>query len=247
MQSGVDGILGIDAVQKTAPNSSFDFGNIFLYIIIFAVIYSFIYAYWVITQNIKIRNMKKNGVLLEIVLEKDTETNHLSVEQMWAAFYNGLYIPWYRRLFKPQPHMTFEIKSENTEAKSKKEITFNFWVLEEYKGMMKQRLLSLYPKAQISEVTKDYMPNLDDPMRIVEIQQYGLKEDNAFSLKIFKDFEADPLTSITSAMSELDNTEVAVVQMIIRPTDPRWRSKAEAVLHRYERTGKKPKKIIKSM
>lgn len=228
--------------NTSSQSSSGDIQTILLIVFVAIMIYSIIYLYWYITQNIKIKNMNKNGVLLEIVMEKDTETKHISVEQMWAAFYHGLYVPWYRRLFKPQPYMTFEIKSENTQANSKQEITFNIFVLEEYKSMIKQRLMGIYPKAQITEVKKDYMDEIDDDMRVVAIQNYGLSADNAFSLRVFDDFEADPLTSITSAMSGLDNKEIAVVQIMLRPLDPKWRKRAERVLNSYEKTGKKPRK-----
>lgn len=233
----------IEGMSATGEKASFfTLTNIMTIVVIGIIIYTAIYLYWVISQNMRIKKMNKNGVLLEIMVEKDTETKHISVEQMWAAFYHGLYIPWYRRLFRPQPYMSFEIKSENTQSDNKKEITFNFWVLEEYKDMIKQRLLGLYPKIQINEVKKDYMPTNDDDMRVVAIQQFGLREDNAFALKIFQDFEADPLTSITSAMSSLENKEVAVVQMLARPLDAKWRRKAERVLTKYEKTGKKPHK-----
>ena len=223
--------------------NEFEYGGLVILGIILIALYAITYIIWILTENKRIRRMTETGVLLEVVLEKDTETEHLSVEQMWSAFHSGLYIPWYKRPFKPQPYITFEIKSENTVSKSKKEITFNFWVPEDFKSMIKQRILGLYPKAQISELQEDYIPSADDRMRVVETVEMGLKSDSAFSISIFKDFKSDPLSSITAAMTSLENREIAVVQILARPLSPRWRAKAERTLMRYEKSGRKPTKL----
>ena len=204
------------------------------------------YLAWYLITMQQMKAMSEEASLLEVVLEKDTETNHLSVEQMWASFYSGLYIPWYKRPFQPQPHITFEIKSEHTVSKKKKEITFNFWVPQSFESMIRQRILGLYPKAQVRTLDlerDDYIPNEDDTIRAVETAELGLREDSAFSIKLFKDFEADPLSSITSSMSQLENKEIAVIQMVMRPLSPSWKRKAERILVKYERTGKRPNRI----
>lgn len=236
--------LNIDKVTDVAQQAGngFDFSGLIYLIIGIILLFSILYTMWVIYQNALVKQLTQTGVLMEVVLEKDTETIHLSVDQMWSSFYSGLYIPWYKRPFKPQPYITFEIKSENTVSRSKKEITFNFWVPEDYKTMIKQRILGLYPKAQINEI-EDYIPEENDRMRVIETAQLGLKEDSAFSIKLFDDFNADPLSSITSAMTELENREIAIVQLFTRPTSPSWRKKAEKTLLRYEKTGKKPTRI----
>ena len=189
--------------------------------------------------------MTKTGVILEVILEKDTEKEPFSVEQLWASFH-GLYIPWYRRLGRAQPYISFEIKSENNMSQKKKEITFNFWVPDAYKKFLKQRILGLYPNAQVNELdpkSKDYIPDENDQFRVVETAEIGLFEHSAFSIKTFSDYDSDPLTAITSAMTELDNREIAVVQVVTRPMDIKWRRKASRVLTRFERTGRKPSKL----
>lgn len=220
--------------------SDFQYGGWILLAAVFLILYVICYVSWLHFQNARIKQMTQRGVLLEVVLEKDTETKHLAVEQMWAAFHSGLYIPWHKRIGKPQPYITFEIKSEHTAAKDKNEISFNFWMPEEYKSLIKQRILSLYPAAQIRELEEDYIPEEDDRMRVIETVELGLKDDSAFAVKIFDNYDADPLSSITAAMTELENKEIAVVQVVTRPLSPSWRAKAERKLIRYERTGKKP-------
>jgi hypothetical protein len=187
--------------------------------------------------------MNKTGVLLEVVLEKDTEKDPFSIEQLWTSFH-GLYLPWYKRFTKAQPYISFEIKSENDMSKKKKEITFNFWVPEDHKLFLKQKIMGIYPNAQITELKQDYIPEEDDRLRVIETAEIGLEHDSAFSLKTFKDYESsDPLTSITASLTELENREIAIVQVVARPHDPKWRKRAARILARFERTGRRPAKL----
>jgi len=221
----------------------FSFQTFAIIVTVFVFLYVVLFTAWVFYQNHLIKKMAKTGVLLEVLLEKDTETNPFSIEQFWASFH-GLYLPWYKRLFSAQPYLSFEIKSENDLSKRKREITFNFWVPEEYVSMVKNRLLGLYPNAQIRELKQDYIPDKTDTMRIIETAELGLKEDSAFSIKTFNDFkDTDPLASITSALTELENREIAVVQVLARPHTGKWRRRAERVLERYERNGRKPSNL----
>jgi hypothetical protein len=204
------------------------------------VVFSVLYAIWISFQNRLIKQMGNTGILLEVVLEKDTEKDPFSMEQVWSTFHGGMYIPWYKRIFKAQPYITFEIKSENDAAKKKKEITFNFWVPRIHENLVRSRILGLYHNAQINVVKNDYIPDENDRMRVIATAELGLREHSAFSLRTFEDYTADPLQSITSVMTELENKEIAVVQVIARPYHPSWRKRAARVLERYEKTGKKP-------
>lgn len=214
-------------------------------LIVIGVVFSLtvLYCIWLLWQNILIRNMTQTGTLLEVVLEKDTETTPLQVEQMWSSFYNGLYLPWFKRIGKAQPYMTFEIKSEHDNSKHKKEITFNIWVPSQYSSLIRQRITSLYKNAQVQVLRQDYIPDIDNGVHVIETAELGLADDSAFSIKTLKDFEEDPLNAITSAMSDMDNREIAIVQVVARPIAKKWRRKAERVLNRYEKTGKKPTKL----
>lgn len=207
--------------------------------------YVFLHLMWIIYQNMKMKKKAKTGVVLEIVLEKDTDTTPMDVEQMWAAFYSGLMLPWYKRMFSPQPYISFEVKSENTTKNGRKinEITFNIWVPEEYESMIESRLLTTYPKAQIKRVENDYMPEENDAYRVFETAEIGLEEHSIFSIRTLEKYEPDPLSSITSAMSNLKNRELAIVQVVTKPLPKKWRVNARKKLERYEKTKRKPNKL----
>jgi len=219
--------------------------TISLIVIGFIAVITFIYLLWVLFQNVLVRNLTQSGVLLEIVLEKDTETTPAMVEQMWSSFYNGLYLPWYRRILRAQPYLSFEIKSENDNSKKTKEITFNIWVPTRYASLVKQRISSLYHNAQINTLdpNQDYIPSHDSDVHIIETAEMGLSDDNAFAIKTLQNFDEDPLNAITAAMSDMDNREIAVVQVMARPMSKKWRKNATRKLHRFEKTGRKPTRL----
>jgi hypothetical protein len=220
--------------------------NYVLWISIGIILYAGFYIAWVLYQNRLMRKLAETGILLEVVLEKDSEVNPFDIEQLWTNFH-GFYLPWYRRLFKAQPYLSFEIKSEHSLKRGKriKEITFNFWIPEEYRSMVEDRIRASYPTAQISLLgkDKDYMPNQFDTDRVIETAELGLREHSAFSIKTFEDYESDPLTSITSSLSSIEEQEIAIIQVVTRPISRSWNERAHRVLARYERSSRKPNKL----
>lgn len=211
--------------------------------LIFAMVYTTLHVLWILYQNSLVKKMIKTGVILEVVLEKDTDLSPTAIEQMWSSFHSGLYLPWYKRLNKPQPYISFEIKSENSMFKKKKEITFNIWVPENYKNLVKSTVMSFYSKAQINEIKEDYIPHQEDKMRVFETAELGLEEHSAFAIKMLENYETDPLSSITASMTDLQNREIAVVQLVARPISKKWRLRAQRVLERYEKSGRRPNKL----
>lgn len=225
-----------------------------LWLGVLAVILYYIgFAVWYHLVKKATLEMVQNGVLLEIRFERDSEVSVFEVEQMWQNFYAALYIPWKKRLFKPQPHITFEIKSEHDKEKEVKNgfmkergvknITFNMWIPERYVDIIKNRISTTYPKAQFRILTEDYIPERNDPFRIIHVEELGLANDSSFSIKQLKNFDVDPLTSITNSVSSLHNMETAIIQLIARPVAPSWRKQAEKTLAAYQKSGRMPSKM----
>lgn len=209
------------------------------------VVYSILHIVWIVYQNRKMREMSQGGTILEVTIEKDTELEPFAVEQMWSTFH--YYKPWHKRLKSAQPYLSFEIKSENSlnKGKKKREISFNFWVPDVYKNLVKDRLQATYPKAQIKELSmdQDYIPDMETSDLLIETAELGLREDSAFSIKTFKDLKVDPLASIMSSLSTLEEGEVSVVQVMARPTSHKWNRASARILAKYEKTKKKPSRL----
>lgn len=188
----------------------------------------------------------KDGVILEVSVDKHAEQDPFAIEQLWNEFH-GMRLNWFQALTKSQPFFAFEIKSENSKTKKRKEITFNIWVQREHVRFFKQRLAAYYRNAVIRELEEDYIPFDEELVEnggwlYVETAELSLREDSAFNIDTFDNFETDPLLSLTHAMSEVNNREKMIVQIVAQPESHRWRKRAIRILNRYERTNKKPKK-----
>lgn len=226
---------------------SYDFGS-WIPIIIYStigiiVISTIIHIIWIIHQNKLMKESSKNGVLLKVLLEKDSEVTPFEISQMWTSFHS--YLPWYKRFKKSQDYFSFEISSTNhlKNGDKKKLITFNFWVPEDMVELVEERLKATYRYCEVERLHDDYIPSPEDPDLAFEAAELTLREDNAFSIKQFQDIEVDPLSSILSSLSTVNENEMAVIQVMMRPASYKWNGRAAKTLARYEKTKKKPKKM----
>jgi len=83
-------------------------------------------------------------------------------------------------------------------------------------GLVEKQILGFWPKAQIQPV-QDY--NIFNPAGISIGSQAHLAKTVILPIKTYQDFEADPLSSITSVLTKLEREEEgAAVQIILRPS-----------------------------
>lgn len=166
---------------------SYDFGSwipIIIYLSIGVIVVStIIHILWIIYQNKLMKESSNNGVLLKVLLEKDSEVTPFEISQMWTSFHS--YLPWYKRLKKSQDYFSFEISSTNhlKNGDKKKLITFNFWVPEDMVELVEERLKATYRYCEVERLHDDYIPTPDDPDLTFEAAELTLREDNAFSIK----------------------------------------------------------------
>jgi len=85
---------------------------------------------------------------------------------------------------------------------------------------LESQIYGQYPSAHITKVS-DYVP-AEFKHGYFKTATMHLTKPNFFPLKSFKDFEIDPLSSITSALSEVGVGEHVWVQLIIKPIPDVW-------------------------
>jgi len=213
-------------------------------VVFLLILYSIVHILWVMRENKLMRKNAETGRILQVLIEADSDVDILEVEQMWNSFYN--YLP--RGIFnkRSQNFLSFEVAATNklVEGESLKEITFNFWAPDNMVDLIKERVNSSYPFASIRELPehKDHIPNLDTD-NVVDAVKLTLEDSSAFSIRQLEDLEVDPLQSIMGPMSSVNQDETAVLQVMLRPTSPKWNKRSEAILKRYEKTKKKPSKL----
>lgn len=83
------------------------------------------------------------------------------------------------------------------------------------------QIYAQYPNSQIN-IVSDYTPHVNLENLSYEIATLTLSKEDFFPIKSFRDMESDPLSSITSVLSQVENNEEMMVQYLIKPIGDVW-------------------------
>lgn len=101
-------------------------------------------------------------------------------------------------------------------------IKFIVWMPKEYQDSFDKTISSFYPGCSTEEIT---------PPKMLEAGKYGyggyfvLSKDDAFPIKNYEKFEADPMDSILSSFSRVRKDEKLQLQILIKPISEKWQWK----------------------
>ncbi len=137
------------------------------------------------------------------------------MNQIYKNFYS---VSWKARLsyFLWQPYVWCEMLVE------KEIITFNLAVPDEYTETFEKIISSFYPWSVIDVI---------DPPKLLEAGKYmnwgyiELTKEDAFPLKTYENFEADPMDWILSAFARVDADEKLVLQILAQPLSDKRQKK----------------------
>ncbi len=130
--------------------------------------------------------------------------------------------------------LSLEIVAQN------KMIYFYVVVPQYLQQFIEQQIQAQYPHSQIEQV-EDY--NIFIPNGQTSSAYLKLTKSDVFPFKTFRKMEADPLNALTNILSKLNENEGAVIQLIIRPANKNWSSKARKVSDQVL-SGKKIKEAV---
>jgi len=105
--------------------------------------------------------------------------------------------------------------------------------------MVEKQILGSYQDAEVKQVN-DY--NIFDTNTQVEYTRLELEEENYFPVRTAEGFEGDPLSNLLSSLSKMSQGEGAMVQIIITPTDNKWRKNGEKYIGKIESNNADPEK-----
>lgn len=157
-------------------------------------------------------NFNEDRVLCRLLIPKNNEKTPAAAELFFAALH-GVYTSSSRI----QPIMSFEMVSIN------KYIQFYFEVPKYLKEFVEGQMYAQYPNVEIS-VVEDYVKHTPDKFSVGS-ELLTTKED-VFPIKTFQSFEADPLSGITSILSQLGPSEELWIQICIAPVKDTWQKKS---------------------
>lgn len=118
-----------------------------------------------------------------------------------------------------QEHISFEIAASGEQG-----IRFYVVVPNTILRFVEGQIYAQYPNSQIKVVT-DYTQAVNPKHCSYTIGSVKLSKPVYFPIKAFRDLELDPLSSVTSAMSSIEEGENVWFQVICRPIPDDWQQK----------------------
>ncbi len=180
----------------------------------------FSYLFW---KKSKERHEKAlDTSLLEVSLPRDNEIKIDAAEQLFSSLISikgtkGMF--WFLKV--PQS-ISFEIVGRF------QDIRFYVGVPNKLRDLVEKQIHGAYPDAQIL-VVEDY--NLfDNPEGKVAHATLELGKASYLPIKTYRDLPIDPLSSITSTIAKMQQGEGAAIQLIITPTDDKWKKSGRSYI-----------------
>ncbi len=158
------------------------------------------------------------NILKAVETDADIHASSLAAENMFASLHGLL-----REDAGHQEHFSFEIVAS-------KELGLRFYIAVPTNIIkyIEGQVYAQYPSAQI-KVVQDYVGQLDFENSVYEIATLGLTKPNYFPIKSYRDLEVDPLSSITSVLSQVTNDETILLQYLVKPIGDTWQEEG----HKY--------------
>ncbi len=131
--------------------------------------------------------------------------------------------------------ISFELVCEN------KKVGFHISTYKKYQELVEKQITSYYSDAHIDIHEK------------VQLKKKGqflrgyfafLVKQSWFPIQMYKEIENDPLNSLTNVMSKLEEDEMAMIQVMIRPRGAKWQKKAREFATNFFKTGKRKKGFL---
>ena len=181
------------------------------------------------------KSQYKNRLFLKITLPKDdapkdkeavTEKDFRERIAIMAQLYRNLHetrelniVNQIRVWFLKNNIFSFELVAHN------KQVEFYISTPKYYSEIVQKQVVSYYPGANVEPV-EDYKTQFDENSKVKGFYAYEARKF-WFPIRTYKTIETDPLNDLTSIFTKTESSEIAVIQLVIRPRKPDWNKKAE--------------------
>lgn len=176
----------------------------------------------------------RDPVILHIAVPRQNDKTPLAAEQMFASLHGIV-----RDNRRSTDFLSFEIVSDTASG-----VNFYAAIPKYLVKFVEGQIYAQYPNAEIM-IVEDYV---DKPLRLpggtqgsefISTAEIELVRDFIFPIKTFRDFDVDPLSAITSAVTDVDDGEQVMLQILMRPVDNYWQDYAKDYIEAV-REGKDP-------
>ena len=171
-------------------------------------------------------------VTMEVKISKDNEIKVDAAEQMFTAL-ASLKKSGFWAFLEAGDSLAFEIIGKNADIR--------FYVTSPSKvaDLVEKTVYGYYPAADIKRVEE---PNIFTDDGKVSYAAYIAKEAPYMPLKTYKDMPTDSLAAITSALSKMEEGEGALVQILIKPSDGKWKKAGKSYVASVKKNESNPEK-----
>jgi hypothetical protein len=192
------------------------------YIIIFLVVFIFVLfiAYLrlkapVVNEVISMEQEKTQILEIQISKSDDAEispqSSALSAENMFSALHGLL-----KEDTHTQEQVSFEMVSSGNTG-----IRFYVHCPGNILKFVEGQIYAQYPTCQI-KVVEDYVRPFDEKFEKFGVASITFIRPGFFPIKTFRDFEIDPISSITSSVASIGEGEEVWLQILVRPIADVW-------------------------
>lgn len=195
--------------------SSFQFGLLMFFFLIFLVGVYIIYRYFQFK-----RQLLQKSTLLEIKPPAISLQSAFSTKQLFTIFYSLDHdTSFIERLLNVKKTMSYEIISTKEEG-----IRYIFSVPEEDVPIIKKNLLSYLPGIIIKEIP-DYLPKQTEDLQDKQFSIYEFKLGRSYVLPLQEQDilnQHDPIAYITGQMTKQEASEMISIQFVTTPVTGRF-------------------------
>ncbi|MBF8250229.1 MAG: hypothetical protein HW400_830 [Candidatus Levybacteria bacterium] len=180
------------------------------------------------------------SVLLQIALPRDNEIKIDTAEQLFSS----LSAVGRGGIFKLPPHLSFEIVGMPGD------IRFYVHTPKNLKDLVEKQINGAYPDAEIKVVSTDSIKregmiigneyNIFSREGKVAFTSLKLKSENYKPIKVYKDLPTDSLSSITSVLAKMTEGEGAAIQILVTPSDSKWKKQGRSYLTKTKKLESNP-------
>ncbi len=209
-------------------------------LVLLGVIFAYLFVLWYRNRDRERQSLE--STLLQVAVPRDNEIKIDAAEQLFASL--GSMRQGGRLSFlKLQPHLSFEIVGMPGD------IRFYVNTPNKYKDLIEKQINGAYPDAEIKVVDEKTQKegfvlgneyNIFSDNAKVAFASLRLKTSNYMPIKVFKDLPVDPLSSITSILAKMTPGEGAALQILVGPSDGKWKKQGRTYIARTKKNESNP-------
>jgi hypothetical protein len=192
--------------------------GVLLAFVFFIILSGYAFIAW-----LRIKNREEKAldyVLLQVALPRDNEIKIDAAEQFFSALTSIRKSGWKSKIYG-QAHFSFEIVATSGD------IRFYVSTPKKFQDFVEKQIYGSYPGAEVTQMPEYNIFTRNGKVAFAALK---LKSADYNPIKAYKDLPVDPLSSLTAALSRMQQGEGGAVQIIVAPADSKWKDAGKSYI-----------------